>query len=125
MLYPLSYEGGDLSVQVRRYLSVAGDRALGRRAFVAPNRDRVTIVRGCLRVGVVSSMPYLCASCLRKRDTARGNLGPDAVRQLSGRQSPGAGVDPERGQSPWFGVQGRSWNRVIRSGRGVGLPGAT
>ena len=57
MLYPLSYEGGGVLVQVRGYLSVAGDRALGRRALVAPNRDRVKIMRGCLTVDVVSSMP--------------------------------------------------------------------
>ena len=38
MLYPLSYEGGDLYVLVRGYLSVAGERALGRRAQRVPDR---------------------------------------------------------------------------------------
>ena len=36
-LYPLSYEGGELYVLVRGYLSVAGERALGGRAQGVPN----------------------------------------------------------------------------------------
>jgi hypothetical protein len=82
MLYPLSYEGGALFVLVRRYLSGAGERALGRRARRVPDRDRLMVVRDCMRRGVVSSMPHLCAWVSAKRDNARGNLAPPAPSEL-------------------------------------------